>query len=176
MILNKSFDTHLATLSGDRVEIENDKLYRVVADLYSLKLLGSVTDLSYGLLSIIPKDANGNPIENFSDTIIYTNGREVKAWEAIAGYMASFADTDGNGVPNVDSRYAADEGRKVVEDSKNIIDLVKDSNKFFYAIVGILLAVLLVLILIFVLIVKVIKWCFGKKQDIFKKTKLKNKI
>ena len=176
MILNKSFDTHLATLSGDRMEIENDKLYRVVADLYSLKLLGSVTDLSYGLLSIIPKDVNGNPIENFSDTIIHTNNREVKAWEAIAGYMASFPDTDNNGIPNVDFRYATNEGRKVVEDSKNIIDLVKDSNKFFYAIVGILLAVLLILILIIVLIVKVIKWCFGKKRDIFKKTKLKNKI
>jgi len=175
MILNKSFDTHLATLSGERMEIENDKLYRVVADLYSLKLLGSVTDLSYGLLSIIPKDVNGNPIENFSDTIIHTNNREVKAWEAIAGYMASFSDTDNNGVPNVDSRYAANEGRKVVEDSKNIIDLVKDSNKFFYAIVGILLAVLLILVLVVVIIIKLVKKCIGRK-NFLKKTKLKSKI
>ncbi len=175
MILNKSFDAHLATIDGERTEIEGDTLYRVVADLYSLKLLGSVTDLSYGLLSIIPKDANGAPIENYSDTIIMTNGREVKAWEAIAGYMKSFADTDGNGIPNVDSRYAAEEGRKAVEDSKNIVDLLKEPNKFFFAIVGILLAVLVILVLIVVLIVKLVKKCINKKS-ILKKAKLKNKI
>ena len=175
LILNKSFDAHLATLSGERVEIESDKLYRVVADLYSLKLLGSVTDLSYGLLSIIPKNADGTTIENYSDTIIMTDGREVKAWEAIAGYMASFPDTDGNDVPNVDSRYALEEGRKVVEDSKNIVDLLKEPNKFFFAIVGILLAVLVILVLIVVLIVKLVKKCINKKS-ILKKAKLKNKI
>ena len=176
IILNKSFDTHLARMSGERVEIDDEKLYRVVADLYSLKLLGSVTDLSYGLLSIIPKDAAGNTIENYSDTIISTDGREVKAWEAIAGYMESFADTDGNGIPNVDSRYSVEEGRKVVEDSKAIGDLLKEPNKFFFVIVGILLAVLLILVLIVILIVKLVKRCVRKKQGILMKTKLKNKI
>lgn len=175
MILNKSFDTHLASLSGDRMEIENDKLYRVVADLYSLKLLGSVTDLSYGLLSIIPKNADGTPVENYSDTIIMTEGREVKAWEAIAGYMTSFADTDGNGVPNVDSRYAAEEGRKAVEDSKAIGDLLKEPNKFFFWIVGILLAVVLILVLIVILIVKGIKKRSARKLT-EKKERLRNKI
>ena len=173
MILNKSFDSHLATLSGERIEIEDEKLYRVVTDLYSLKLLGSVTDLSYGLLSIVPKDAKGNPIENYSNAIIYTEGREVKAWEAIAGYMESFPDTDGNGIPNVDSRYKADEGRKVVEDSKNIIDLVKEPNKFFFAIIGIVLVVLVLLVLIVILIVKLVKWCFKGRQANFDQAKLK---
>ena len=176
MILNKAFDIHLATLTGERIEIEEEKLYRVVTDLYSLKLLGSVTDLSYGLLSIIPKDADGNPIENYSDTIIYTEGREVKAWEAIAGYMESFPDTDGNGVPNVDLRYDAEEGRKVVEDSKNIVDLVKEPNKFFFAIVGIVLALLCIVVLIVVLVVKLIRRCLNRKQVSLRKTKFKNKF
>ncbi len=175
LILSKSYDAHLATLSGERMEIEKDKLYRVVADLYSLKLLSSVTDLSYGLLSIIPKDVNGNPVENFSDTIIHTEGREVKAWEAIAGYMASFPDTDGNGVPNVDSRYASYEGRKVVEDSKAFGDLLKEPNKFFFWIVGILFAVVLILVLIVVLIVKGVKKHSANKL-LLKKEKLRNKI
>lgn len=175
LILSKSYDAHLATLSGERMEIEKDKLYRVVADLYSLKLLSSVTDLSYGLLSIIPKDADGNPVENFSDTIIHTEGREVKAWEAIAGYMASFADTDGNGVPNVDSRYASYEGRKAVEDSKAIGDLLKEPNKFFFWMVGILLAVVLLLVLMVVLLIKGIRKHSANKL-LLKKEKLRNKI
>lgn len=175
LILNKSFDAHLATLSGERMEIESDKLYRVVADLYSLKLLSSVTDLSYGLLSIIPKNADGTVVENFSDTIIHTNGREVKAWEAIANYMESFADTDGNGIANVDSRYASYEGRKVIEDSKAVGDLLKAPNKFFFWIVGILLFVVLLLVLILVLIVKSVKKRSARKL-IDKKERLRNKI
>ena len=175
LILSKSYDAHLVTLDGERTEIEKDKLYRVVADLYSLKLLSSVTDLSYGLLSIVPKDVNGNPVENFSDTIIHTEGREVKAWEAIARYMESFADTDGNGIANVDSRYASYEGRKAVEDSKALGDLLKQPNKFFFWIIGIVLFVVCLLILIVVLIIRVIKKIM-KKRLVEKKEQLRHKI
>lgn len=175
LILSKSYDAHLTTLDGERAEIENDKLYRVVADLYSLKLLSSVTDLSYGLLSIIPKDVNGNPVENFSDPIIHTEGREVKAWEAIAKYMESFEDTDGDGIANVDSRYASYEGRKVVEDSKKLGDLVKQPNKFFFWIIGIVLVVVLLLVLIVVMIIRGTKKHSARKLT-EKKERLRNKI
>lgn len=175
MILNKSFDIHLASLSGERTEIEKDGLYRVVTDLYSLKILGSVTDLSYGLLSIVPKNAQGEPIENFSDAIMYTEGREIKAWEAIAGYMSSFTDTDGDGVPEVNERYAATEGRKEVENSKKLGDLVKEPNKFFFMILAVLLVVLLLLVLIVVLVVKGIRKHSIKKLG-QKKERLRNKI
>lgn len=175
MILNKSFDIHLASMDGERTEIENDKLYRVAADLYSLKLLGSVTDLSYGLLSIVPKNAQGEPLENFTDAIMYTEGREVKAWEAIAGYMASFPDNDGNGIPEVDARYAVAEGRKIVENSKNIGDLIKEPNKFFFMILAIVLVVILLLVLLVVLIIKGIRK-YARRKLVEKKERLRNKI
>ena len=175
LILSKAYDAHLVTLDGERTEIENDELYRVVADLYSLKLLSSVTDLSYGLLSIVPKDAEGNVIENFSDTIIHTEGREVKAWEAIARYMQSFEDTDGNGIANVDSRYASHEGRKVVEDSKKLGDLLKQPNKFFFWIAGIVLVVVFLLVLIPVSIIRGVKKRKARKLT-EKKERLRNKI
>jgi len=175
LILSKAYDAHLVTLAGERTEIESDKLYRVVADLYSLKLLSSVTDLSYGLLSIIPKDVNGNPVENFSDPIIHTNGREVKAWEAIANYMESFEDTDGDGIANVDSRYASYEGRKAVEDSKALGDLLKQPNKFFFWIVGIVLFVVFLLVLVVVLIIRGSKKRAAKKL-LEKKERLRKKI
>ena len=49
MILNKVTDCYL-TKDGKREEIQDDKLYKVVTDLYTGQMLGSVTDVSYGLL------------------------------------------------------------------------------------------------------------------------------
>ena len=83
--------------------------------------------------------------------------QELKAWVAIADYMSSFEDTDGDGIGNVPAKYGTLEGRKVVEDSKNIIDLVKNPNKFFFMIIGVVLLLLAIVAGIVVLIVKVIK-------------------
>ena len=54
MILNKVTDCYL-TKDGKREEIQDDKLYKVVTDLYTGQMLGSVTDVSYGLLKIEPR-------------------------------------------------------------------------------------------------------------------------
>lgn len=156
LILNKVTDVYLVD-DGNRVEIEDDKLYRVVADLYSGQMLGAVTDMSYGLLSIVPKHADGTPIENLEDVIIMDGDRELKAWDAIARYMVSLPDTDGDGIPNVPTSYAEPEGRKVVEDSKNIIELVKNPNKYAAMIVAILVIVILLVVLLVRLVLKLIK-------------------
>lgn len=170
MILNKTTDVYLINGDGERVELEDDKLYRVVTDFYSSQMLGNVTDLSYGILSLVPKFADGTPIENYEDAIIYNGDQELKAWVAISEYMTSFEDTDGDKVPNVPQTYAVEEGRKVVEDSKNIVDLLKNPNKFFFIIIGVILVVIAILIAIIVLIIKLIKMVVkkirkhGKKQ------------
>lgn len=159
MILNKATDVFLINGNGERVELEDDKLYRVVTDFYSSQMLGGVTDMSYGLLSIVPKFADGTPIENYEDAVIMTEGKELKAWSAIAGYMGSFEDTDGDGIGNVPAVYSTEEGRKVVENSKNPGDLLKNPNKFFFMILGVV-AVVLVLIVLMVLLIRkmVIRW------------------
>ncbi len=169
MLLNKATDVFLCNEEEQRVELEDDKLYRVVTDFYSSQMLGGVTDMSFGLLSIIPKFADGTPITNYEDAIIVKeNGQELKAWAAIAEYMDSFEDTNGDGIGEVPDKYGTMEGRKVVEDSKNIIELVKNPNKFFFMIVGVVLAVLLILVLLIALIVKVCRFCvrrIRRKRD-----------
>lgn len=157
LILNKVTDCYMTDERGSRVEIEDDKLYRVVCDLYSGQMLGAVTDVSYSILSVQPKFADGTPIENIEDAIITDNDQEIKAWAAIAEYLDSLEDTDGDGISNVPEYYAAYQGRKIVEDSKAIGDLLKSPNKYALIIVGVLLAALVIVILLIVLIVKLIQ-------------------
>ena len=164
MILNKVTDCYLTREDGKRIEIQDDQLYRVVTDLYTGQMLGSVMEMSYGLLKIEPKDKDGNPIENLEDQAIMEGDKELKAWDAIARYMQSFDDTDGNGIPNVPEYYETTHGRKVVDDSRNVINLVKNPNKFSVMIVGIVLVLILIIVLLVVLIRKVIKKRRRKKK------------
>ncbi len=168
MILNKVTDVYLCDRDEKRVELEDDKLYRVVTDFYSSQMLGGVTDLSFGILSIIPKFADGTPIEHYEDAVVTYDGKELKAWAAIAKYMESFEDTDGDGIGNVPEKYSAPEGRKVVEDSKNLLDLIKNPNKFFFIIIGAILVVILFIIAIILLIVKIIKMCVKRIRKVKK--------
>lgn len=158
MILNKVTDCYLIDTEGNRVEFEDDKLYRVVCDLYTGQMLGNVTDLSFGLLSIQPRLADGTVIENAEDAIVYANGKEIKAWDAIASYLASMEDTDGDGIANLSSDYSAPQGRKIVEDNAGIWARIKNPNRFAVGIVVIIIVVILLLILILRLLVKLVRW------------------
>ena len=164
MILNKVTDCYLTRTDGERIEIQDDKLYHVVTDLYTGQMLGSVMKMSYGLLSLEPKDKDGNPIENLEDQAVMEGDRELKAWDAIARYMQSFDDTDGDGIANVSEYYATTHGRKVVDDSKNIISLIKNPNKFAVMIVLICLVILVIFVLVTVLIRKVVRKIRKKKN------------
>ena len=157
MILNRVTDVYLCDGNEERVELEDDKLYRVVTDFYTSQMLGNVTDMSYGLLPIVPKYADGTPITNYEDAIVTVDGQELKAWTAIAKYMESFEDTDGDGIGNVPQKYATQEGRKIVEDSKKLGDLLKNPNKFFFIILAVIVVVILLFVGIIVLIVKCVK-------------------
>ena len=166
MILNKVTDVYLCDVNEERVEIEDDKLYRVVTDFYTSQMLGGVTDLSYGLLSIVPKFADGTPVENYEDAVILTkDGKELKAWAAIAEYMSSFEDTDKDGIGNVPAKYGTEEGRKVVEDSKKIGDLVKNPNKFFFMIIAVILVVVALIVTIVILIIKTTRIILKKRKE-----------
>ena len=165
MILNKVTDCYLTRADGERTEIQDDKLYHVVTDLYTGQMLGSVMKMSYGLLSLEPKDKDGNPIENLEDQAVMEGDKELKAWDAIARYMQSFKDTDGDGIANVSEYYATTHGRKVVDDSKNIISLIKNPNKFTAIIVSVTLIIIIMIVLVTVLIRKVVRKIRKKKNE-----------
>ena len=156
LLLNRVTDVCLED-DGQRVALEDDKLYRIVADLYSGQMLSAVTDMSYGILAIVPKYADGTPITDFEDVIITENGRELKAWDSIARYMASFADTDGDGIANVPAYYSTTHGRKLVDTSRSPLALLKNPNKFTVVYAGLLAAAVLLIVLVVLLIRKLVK-------------------
>ena len=153
MILNRVTDVELVTnvpyeKDKQTEEIKDDQLYRVVAGLYSAQMLGAVEDTSKGLLKVTPKDKEGNVIQDFEQCIVYNqDGEEVKEWYALASYLESF-DKNKEGISQVPVYYSKEEGRKLENDSKNIIEILKHPNKFALALYGAVLAVLLVIILV----------------------------
>ena len=142
MLFNKVFSCAQVREDGSEVPIEDDKLYRVVTGLYSGQMLGTVNGKSFGILTITPKDRDGNVIENMEDHIIHNrNGSEVKEWYALASYLDSLG--------NIPLEYATQMNRKVVVDSWNPISLLRSPNLFtILAVLVLSLAVLLVAALI----------------------------
>ena len=143
MIFNKVDYAMLRNEDGTLSEIEDDKLYHVVAGMYMGQMLGSAEETSMGILTITPRDANGNPIE-VRDLVNYVvkdeNGNPLKEWYAIADYLNEMG-----GV--MDQRYAEPDGRKVVYSSLNPVDLLRNANIFTYIIVAVVLIAIAVIAL-----------------------------
>lgn len=148
IIFNKVNSCAQVLPDGTTVPLENDKLYRVVTGLYSGQMLGTVNSQSFGILTITPKDADGNVITDFEDHIIYNpDGSEVKEWYALASYLQSMG--------TVDARYSAPEGRKIEERFWNPISLLKGLNLIGgIALLVLLLVVLLVIFLLYRIITR----------------------
>jgi len=136
--LNRVKDSYQVLPDGTVKELEDDKLYRVVAQIYLGQMLSSVTDLSYGILSITPKDKNGVPITNFHAHIIYINGdTELKEWYSLVSYL--------NSLDEIPEQYFTGPPHKVAYSSLNPIDIFKNPNKISFAVIAVV-AVILVLI------------------------------
>lgn len=126
--LNKVCEAHLADNEGNVRNIEKDRMYRVVCDLYMGRMLASVKERSYGLIKITPKHADATPITDLEDSIFYRNGEEIKAWQAVADYIDSF-EKGGDGIGSVPEYYKESiHGRKVVWDSLSLASLFGNLN------------------------------------------------
>ena len=156
IILNRATDVKLVGENAEFIEIDDTKLYRVVADLYSAQMLGAVTDMSKGILSLELKDAAGNIVEDLNQLIIYDEaGNEAKEWYALASYMQSFDKVDG--VPTIPAVYATAQNRKVLEDSKNPVRIFRQLNLISIIILVVILLLVVLLVLLIRFIVKRVK-------------------
>jgi len=84
LILNKVVDGMIVNDDGTFSSLEDDKLYRVVLDSYTAQMMGSVVNITKGLVNITTRDMNGNPVTDINKIIIPTKDGELKGWYAIA--------------------------------------------------------------------------------------------
>ena len=163
MFFNRVYDAALTdgaldeSGTGNAYEIDDNALYRVVTGMYSAQMLGTVKSKSMGLLSLEPKQANGTPVTDFADCILYdANGNELKEWYALAAYLEQFGE---DGLPD---RYADPaNGCKQVSGSFAPGQLLAGWNGITWVVLGI---VLLILALILLLIRSLRRRSGGKSQ------------
>ncbi|MCB9777651.1 MAG: bifunctional metallophosphatase/5'-nucleotidase [Alphaproteobacteria bacterium] len=94
------------------------ELYHVAVDSYTASLMYTLEGLTSGLLVITPKDSAGIPMSDLADAVIDADPdtagvQELKLWEALVDYGRSMPDTDDDGLPDLDERYLAPDGRLV---------------------------------------------------------------
>lgn len=158
MFFNRATDIYLtepffAENAGGLAEIDDSALYRVVTGMYSAQMLGTVKKKSMGLLSLEPKMADGSPVTDFAECIIYDeNGSEVKEWYALAAYLRSF----GGSVPE---HYAEGSG-KTVSLSRSPVELLRSPNWVTLAV----LALAALIIVLAVLLVRAIVHRTGRRR------------
>lgn len=162
LIFNKVTDTSLVNEKGDLEEIDDKKLYRIVAGLYSAQMLSVVGEKSFGLLSIVPKTKEGTPIADFEKYILHDrNGNEIKEWYALAHYLQSFEKEEGISV--IPEYYSQTQERKVVDDNGNLFAILSNPNHISLVVYGI---VLVVAGLVTFIVVKIVKRRRKKSFDI----------
>ena len=157
MFLNRVYDCWLVDENGNRVEIEDDKLYRVVSGMSSVLLLGTVKEKSFGLLELTPKDKNGNVITDFDEHIAKdTNGAEVKEWKALADYLSSFPKNE-NGISQIPDEYKSLQGRKNIESEFKLSQIFVNWSMISWAVLVIILVLLSIIVIIVFAIIKKVK-------------------
>ncbi|MBI5490105.1 MAG: 5'-nucleotidase C-terminal domain-containing protein [Deltaproteobacteria bacterium] len=91
-------------------------LHRIVVDYRVATMMSVLGEMTYGLLEITPKQADGTPVTDMASMILDTDPaitgvQELKLWEALLAELRSFPDDDGDGLPDVPARYAVPAGR-----------------------------------------------------------------
>jgi 5'-nucleotidase / UDP-sugar diphosphatase len=125
----------------------NKTLYRVAANIYDTTFLKVIGGFTYNLLNIVPKNRDGEPIEDLAayrvDADKSREGiQELKEWVGVVEYIRSFEDRTGDGLPDIPEKYREPLGRIVKEASLNPVNLLSRGTVATWAVFGILVLIL----------------------------------
>jgi 5'-nucleotidase/UDP-sugar diphosphatase len=90
---------------------KNKSLYSITADSYMLEFIGIIKKTSFGLINVIPKDFAGKQVKDMKTAVIDMDQnkegvQEGKEWLALIEFLGSMKDTNRNGIPDIDRKYA----------------------------------------------------------------------
>jgi 5'-nucleotidase / UDP-sugar diphosphatase len=91
---------------------KNKSLYSITANSYMLEFIGILKKMSFGLINVVPKDAEGNKVKDMKTAVIDMDEnkegiQEGKEWLSLVQFLSSMKDTNENGIPDIDKKYAA---------------------------------------------------------------------
>jgi len=140
----------------------NTRLIRVAADIYNATFLKVVGNFTWHVLDIVPKDRDGNPVDDLRSVRVDADKQapgiqELKEYVGVLEYIRSFPDTTGDGVPDIPEKYRGKLGRQLVEASWNPFKLLKRGTHVTWIACGAIFIVLLIIILIIGLVRRVIR-------------------
>ena len=124
LMFDRSDAVLLQNDDGTLSEIENEKLYHLVTGMEVGRLFESVKKKTVGILSVIPRNADGTPLtaKELDRCIIKDeNGNPLTEWYAIAAYLQTM---DGS----MDSRYAQTDGRKQIHKQNPMEDFLHSAG------------------------------------------------
>jgi len=135
----------------------NRTLYRVATNLYNATFINYVGRFTYGILDVVPKDRNGNPIVtqpskgNPFDLLLplrvdmdkqKAGIQELKEWVCLMEYVKSFPDKDGDGHPDMPEKYSGKLGRIMREPNWNPISLLSRGTYLTWVAFGVVVGLL----------------------------------
>ncbi|MBN2638032.1 MAG: bifunctional metallophosphatase/5'-nucleotidase [Bacteroidales bacterium] len=98
---------------------KDKKLYSVTANTYLLSFIGRVKKLSHGLVNVVPKNKDGQPIKDINNALIDFDKnkpgiQEGSEWLGVIRYMQKLKDTNSNGIPDIPLKYKPDHSNRIV--------------------------------------------------------------
>ena len=151
VVLDRVTDICLVREDGSTEEILPDKLYKVCCNMYAANMLGMLNGLTYGVLKIVPKFADGTPVEDFYDCSLYNKqGSEIKEWVAFKNYLMSFPEKDG--IPTIPASYASASNRKNKVEESGVAKVL--GNPGTVTVVVIVLPIVLIALIVVLLLTR----------------------
>ena len=94
-------------------------LYCIAANKYILSFIGALKKMSFGIVNVVGKNADGSVIRN-DDFLIDLDKQkpgiqEAKEWLALLYYVRTFTDVNGNGIPDMPDGYRSKVNAVAVE-------------------------------------------------------------
>ena len=131
---DRVYNVKISTPGGGYEPMLPDKLYRVCASYYTSMMLSKMGSLSYGIISVTPKDKSGRPLSDLRQALVDADPKtpgvqELKEWKALADYVSGQPDLNGNNIPDLPRQYSQPAGRYQAVASWNPVDLFRETTR-----------------------------------------------
>ncbi len=142
-----SYDTGFAPLNIN----DNSRLYSLGTSSYVGSFAWVIEELSYGLITIVPKDEQGNPLADLSKALVDRNPdiegvQEYKNWQAQLDFFARLPDTDGDGIADITLNKQTTAPRMIAIASLSPVAMLRNATGIIWTVTGFLFILLAIML------------------------------